>query len=194
MPTTPTPNVLTDPGFLFWAPLGSAEPTHTVSLDGKFTDAWPAAWINLGATEDGSTFNYSTTVEAIRVAELFDPVKQVTTERGGSFAFNLADYTASNLKRAFNGGALTVTAATASTGQLNRFDPPNPGEEIRAMIGWESLDSTVRLIARQTLNSGDISMAFRKAPDIAVVPCEFQFEKPSGAQPFSIWTAGTARG
>jgi hypothetical protein len=42
---------------------------------GKFTDALPVAWIPLGATTEGSTFSYSTSVEAIRVAEYFDPIK-----------------------------------------------------------------------------------------------------------------------
>jgi hypothetical protein len=64
MPSTATPNILKDPGYLFWAPLGSSEPTNTV-LGSVFTDSWPVAWINLGATRDGSEFNYSTAVEAI---------------------------------------------------------------------------------------------------------------------------------
>jgi hypothetical protein len=44
MPTMPIPNLLTDPGFLFSAPLGTALPTHTVA-GSKFTDAWAAAWV-----------------------------------------------------------------------------------------------------------------------------------------------------
>ena len=71
---TAVPQVLTDPGFLFAAPLASTLPTNTV-VGSKFTDAWPAAWIPLGATTEGSTFSYSTTVEPIMVAEFFDPIK-----------------------------------------------------------------------------------------------------------------------
>jgi hypothetical protein len=44
-----------------------------------FTDTVPVAWLPLGATSDGSTFSYSTTVEAINVAEFFDPIKYSTT-------------------------------------------------------------------------------------------------------------------
>ena len=95
MPTTATPNILNDAGYLFWAPLLSAEPTNTVS-GSKFTDAWPGAWISLGATEDGSEFTYETKLEAISVAEFFDPIKWATTERTGTFAFNLADFTLAN--------------------------------------------------------------------------------------------------
>jgi hypothetical protein len=189
-----TPNVLTDPGFLYWAPLGTALPANTVPVGGSaFTDTWPTAWIPLGATEDGSEFTYSTSVDAVRVAEFFDPIRWATTERGGNFAFNLADWTLSNVKRAFNGGALTITAETTTSGQINSYEPPDPGAEVRAMIGWESLDNSARIIARQCINSGDISQAFRRAPSLAVIPCQFQMEKPASARPFVIYTAGTVR-
>src|SRR5690242_8111709 len=191
MPTTATPNLLTDPGFLFWAPLGTAEPANTV-VGSKFTDAWPVAWINLGATEDGSTFSYATTVAPINVAEFFDPIKYATTDRSGSFAFNLADYTLSNMKRAMNGGSLTVVSGTTTT-QLNAFTPPAPGSEVRAMLGWESLDGTLRIIAYQCMQGGKIDMAFKKAPSIAVIPTDFSFEIPSSGLPWKMYSAGTTR-
>lgn len=192
MPTTATPLILTDPGYLFWAPLSSAEPSNTVT-GSKFTDAWPVAWISLGATEDGSQFSYQINVEAISVAEFFDPIAYRTTSRTSSFAFNLADYTLSNWKRAANGGAITVVSGTGAT-TLSKWEPPDPGSEVRAMIGWESLDGTMRIVGRQAINGAEISSAFRKAPAVAVIPCTFQFEVPSAAKPFTFYTAGTARG
>lgn len=191
MPTMPTPTVLTDPGYLFWAPLGSTVPTNTVT-GSKFTDAWPVAWLMLGATEEGSQFSYSTSVEAVRVAEFFDPIKYATTERSGNFAFNLADYTLTNYKRAMNGGTLTLVSGTGAT-QLNTYTPPAPGTEIRAMIGWESLDGTLRIVAYQTLNGGEINSAFRRAPSLALIPCQFNFEVPASGVPWQMWSAGTAR-
>ncbi|GLW32275.1 hypothetical protein [Actinoplanes regularis] len=191
MPTTATPNVLTDPGYLFWAPLASTEPTNTV-VGSKFTDSWPVAWISLGATEDGSEFNYETNVEAVTAAEFFDPIKYATTERSGNISFTLIDWTLANLKRVLNGGTLAVVSGTTTT-QLNSYTPPAPGSEVRSMIGWESLDNTVRIIMYQTLNSGSIASAFKKAPDKAGLACQFNFETPSSGNPFKIYTAGTAR-
>ncbi|MGH3659603.1 MAG: hypothetical protein ACRDUA_23385, partial [Micromonosporaceae bacterium] len=78
MPTVAVPLLLTDPGYLFGAVLGTAAPTNTVA-GSKFTDAWAAAWVPLGATIEGSAFSYSSTVEAITVAEFFDPIKYATT-------------------------------------------------------------------------------------------------------------------
>jgi len=191
MPTTATPTLLSDAGYLFWAPLLTAEPTNTVA-GSKFTDAWPVSWLSLGATEDGSEFSYEVNVEAMSVAEFFDPVRYATTSRKGKFGFALASWTLTNLKYAMNGGTLTVVSGTGAT-QLNSFIPPTPGAEVRAMLGWESLDSTVRLICYQTLSSGSITSAFKKAPDKALVPCEFNFEVPASGNPFKFYTAGTTR-
>jgi len=191
-PAVSTPNILTDPGFLWIAPLGTAAPTNTVTA-GKFSDTVAAAWLPLGATAEGSTFNYSSTVEPIRVAELFDPVKYVTTERAGSIAFNLANWTLSNYRRALNGGIAALVPTGVAGSELTTLEPPEPGQEVRAMILWESTDSTVRLMARQTMQGGEISSAFAKAPANAVIPCTFNFEVPTAGKPWSMWAAGTTR-
>lgn len=192
-PAVATPTVLTSPGFLWIAPLGTAAPTNTVTA-GVFSDAIAAAWIPLGATTDGSTFNYSTNVEAIMAAELFDPVKHVTTERSGNVAFNLMDFTLSNYRRAMNGGIAKLTAAGVAGSELTTLEPPDPGDEVRSMILWESTDATVRLMLRQTLQGGEVSTAFQRAPSTAAIPCTFNMEIPSGGtKPFVIWGAGTTR-
>ena len=192
-PTSVPVNILTDPGYLWLAPLGTAEPTTVVTAS-KFSDALPAAWIPLGATTEGSTFSYSTTVEAVRVAEYFDPIKYSTTERNGSIAFNLANYTLSNWKRALNGGVAALTSTGTSGTELTTYEPPVAGSEVRSMLLWESTDSTVRILIRQGIQGGEISSAFQKAPSIAAIPCTFNMEIPSGGvQPFKMWGAGLTR-
>jgi hypothetical protein len=187
-----TPNLLVDPGWLFWAPLGTALPTNTVTAS-VFSDAWAGAWLPLGATVEGSTLSYESSVESMSVAEIFDPVKYATVSRSGSLAFALANWSLSNLKRALNGPALTVTGSGATT--LSTLVLPTPGNEVRAMLGWESQDSTVRVIVYQALSSGTIEMAFQKAPDFAQIPFEFSMELPSGqTQPFAVFGAGVNRG
>jgi hypothetical protein len=190
--TTATPTILTDPGYLFWAPLATSIPTNTVA-GSVFTDSWAGPWISLGATEDGSQFDYELSVEAITVAEFLDPIKYVTTGRTGSFAFNLASYTLSNLAKALNGSAPTVVSGSGAT-TLSRVRPPVAGQEVRAMIGWESLDNTMRAIFYQTLNSGRITTAYKKAPSFAVIPTSWNFEMPVSGIPWEFYGAGTARG
>lgn len=193
MPTAiTTPNILVDPGFLFWAPLATTGPTNTVA-GSKFTDTWPVGWLQLGATVEGSTLAYDINVETISVAELFDPVKYATTSRTGTLTFALAEWSLTNLKRALNGGTITVGGTGATT--LNTYALPTPGQEVRAMLGWESSDATVRVVVFQALSSGTIETAFQKAPDYARIPFTFNMEVPSGSTaPFAIYTAGVARG
>lgn len=186
-----TPNLLVDPGFLFWAPLGTTLPTHTATAS-KFSDAWPVAWLPLGATVEGSSLSYETTVEAMSVAEIFDPIKYATTGRTGSLAFTLASYTLTNLSRALNGATIGTTGSAATS--VNSLTLPTPGQETRSMIGWESSDNTVRVIVYQAISSGSIEMAFRRAPDFASIPTTWNMEMPVGqTQPFGMWTAGTSR-
>jgi hypothetical protein len=187
--TLTTPNILQDPGYVMWAPLGTAEPTNTV-VGSKFTDNWPAGWVSVGMTAEGSTFSYQINVEAINVAESFDPIKYATTSRAGSMAFNMANWALTNWKIACNGGAVTVVSGTTTT-QLNKWEAPDPGSEVRAMLGWESTDGTARVVIRQCLNGVEVQSQFQKAPSFAVIPCQFQFEVPTTGKPFTIYTAGS---
>ena len=116
-PVVATPNIMVDPGFLWVAVLGTAEPTHAAAA-GKFSDTVPVAWLPLGATTEGSTFNYATEVEPITVAEFLDPVKYATTGRSGSVAFALANFTLSNYRRALNGGVAALVATGTATPPL----------------------------------------------------------------------------
>lgn len=191
MPTQPTAQILTDPGYLFRAPLGTAIPTHTVS-GSKFTDAWPAGWVVIGPTLDGSEFGYQLNLQDVYVAEAFDPVLWAPTTRKGSMAFSLASVTLTNLSFAFNTGAPTVVSGTGAT-QLNKLSPPGPTAIIRCMLGWESLDSTVRVVMYQTINGAEIKIPLKRAPALAAIPCEFNFEVPAAGNMFDKWTAGASR-
>jgi hypothetical protein len=190
--TYATPLILTDPGFLFWAPLLSTEPTHAALASTYDADTWPVAWIPLGMTEDGSKLSYETKVEPIRCAEAFDPIRYSTTERSGSISFMLANYTLNTVKRVFNGGTLATVSGSGVT-LSSSYVLPTPGLEVRAMIGWESLDHTMRVIMFQTINSGTIEQAFQKAPAKALLPCTFSFEVPASGIPIKYYAAGTAR-
>lgn len=191
MPTTPAPQILTDPGYLFWGPIGTAVPTNTV-VGSKFTDAWPAGWVVIGPTIEGSDFSYQLNLSAVMVAEFFDPIIWAPTDRKGSLAVALASITLANIAHAFNSGAPTVVSGTTTT-QLNKLSPPSPTGIIRAMLGWESLDGTLRVVMYQTINGGEVKMSFKRAPDLASIPVEFNFELPPSTPMFDMWSAGVAR-
>lgn len=179
------------PGFLYWAPLGSALPANTVA-GSVFTDPWPAAWLLFGATDEGSEFSFSPATDDVEVAEYYDPVAVVSTGREISISFDLAQVHATNLKRALNGGSLTTSGAGATL--LSEYAPPEVGQEVRAMIGWEAQDSTERLVLFQAFQTGDVNISRQKGANKATLPVEYRAEKPSGNPPFKYWTAGTIRG
>jgi hypothetical protein len=188
--SVPVDAIATGPGYLLWAPLGSTLPTNTVS-GSRFTDTWPVAWQLLGATDEGSEWNYSVDTDTVEVAEQLDPVAVIATGRTISMSFALAGISATNLKRLTNGGVLTTTGSGATL--LTSYAPPELGEEVRCMIGWEAQDSTERLVGHQCLQTGDIAPARRKGADKALLSAEFTFEKPASGAPFGYWTAGTKR-
>lgn len=168
------------PGLLYVAPIGTTEPS-TVS------GALPSAWIALGYTEQGSEITFDMTFEDVSVAEELDPVKVVATGRMTSVKFELAQLTARNLSVAFNGGTITSPSGGSVT-----FTPPDLGDEQRLMLVWQSDDDAERWLFRRCLQVGSVTIARRKAPDKATIPCEFKTEIPANGDPiFKVWVDST---
>jgi hypothetical protein len=168
-------NLALGPGSLYAAVLGTPEPVD-------LTTPWAtvsAQWIPLGYTDEGSTFNYSVDSENVEVAEELDPVAVALTSRELSLSFALAEITAANLKLALNGGSIV-----AGTGIVT-FEPPDLGEEVRMMLGWESEDHTERWVYRKCLQVGGIEMSRAKGAAKATIGAEFRLERPADAKSFA---------
>src|SRR4051812_21158252 len=191
--TVPQPTVLTDPGILWIAPIGTAEPTP-VSAAGKFTDALPAAWLLLGPTDDGSSFSDSVSTDTITVAEFLNAIRNVVTGRTSKLSFALASWTLSNYRRAINGGIAAIATVGTGGAGVTSLEPPIEGQEVRGMIVWESTDSSLRLLGRQSFQTGEVSSDFKSGADNSTIPCEYTFEQPTtGLRPWKMWAAGTQR-
>src|SRR3546814_14218097 len=118
------------PGILKSAPLGSTEPTDLAT-------AWDAAFIDLGYTEEGSSFVFENTFEDVMVAEELEPVEILQKPRQITVNFAAAELTATNIQRAFNGGAVVtgtgiVTFAPPAAGPYTpvRSDERRVGNEV----------------------------------------------------------------
>lgn len=160
------------PGRLLVAAVGSAEPAD-------LTTPWGVPWIDLGYTEEGHSFTASPSFEPVEVAEEIDPIRYEPTGREMRVEFAMAEMTATNLSRALNGGTVTTGAGIVT------FEPPEPGEEVRVALGWEAKDGKERWVWRKCLQTGDIEIARRKAPDKATIPASFMCEiVAGGAKPF----------
>jgi hypothetical protein len=188
--TLPPAYLLTQAGFLLWSPLGTAAPANTVT-GSVFTDPWPVAWIPLGRTAAGSKIDDNATSADYESAEDYTPLDSATTKRVVMVSFNLLSFTATNLSRALNGATTTVTGTTTTT--MTQVDAPAPQSEVPCQIGYESLDGTVRFLARQVRNTGSLSVQLAKAPNMAQIPWQANCTKPTSAATYSWWTAGANR-
>ncbi len=188
-----TPLLIREPGFLFHAPAATAEPLHAAAGSTYDADPWPVAWIPWGPTQEGSVFSNSQNVEPIRVAELFDAVAYSVTEVTTTLAFAVANYTLHNVRRAMNAPSSLVTTHSGTGATLSsKLEPPDPQDIVRCMIGWESLDHTLRLVGRQCINGGELQSTFGRAA-AAGIATVWNFERPAANKAFAFYGAGTAR-
>jgi hypothetical protein len=100
----------------------------------------------------------------------------------------------SNYRRAINGGVAALVPTGTAGSEVTSLEPPVEGTETRAMLMWESTDTTLRIMGRQCFQTGEVSSDFRPGADRSLIPCEYAFEQPStGLRPWKMWAAGTAR-
>lgn len=170
------------PGKLFIAALGTPEPITV-------TEAWPAGWVPLGYTDEGSAFNYEISTDNVEVAEELDVLARVTTGRDASIEFALAEITYRNLTIAFNGGIIL------GDGLVWEFEPPDLGNEQRVMVGWDAMPTVasndLRIIFRQCLQGGSLGLENRKGATKSTIAANFQLEKPSdGSKLLKIMGSG----
>lgn len=158
------------PGKLFIAALGTTEPTTV-------TAAWPAGWVPLGYTDEGSAFNYELSKDNVEVAEELDILARVTTGRDASVEFALAEITKRNLTIAFNGGIVL------GDGLAWTIEPPDLGSEASVMLGWDAMPTVgsndLRIIFRQCSNGGSLGLENRKGATKSTLAMNFQLEKPA---------------
>lgn len=110
-----TANISTGPGLLYYAPLGTTEPTD------RTTD-WPSGWVPLGYTAEGHSFSANPTIADVEVAELLQPVRRITTRVDNRIQFALAEMTAAHYKLVLNGGTITPENDTVTDGATTNAD------------------------------------------------------------------------
>jgi hypothetical protein len=174
------------PGALWVAPIGSAEPADEHAV-------WGTGWFKLGYTDAGSTFAYDITTANVEVEEELDVIATVTTARAAHVTAALAQITFQNLMIAMNGGILT----SSDTGEAWTFEPPELGDEVRVMLGWDAYKGAVtaavtgppavaagypqndlRMVFRKVFQGGSVSMSNRKGNTKSTIPVDFKLEKP----------------
>jgi hypothetical protein len=161
-------------GYLWAAPIGTTEPTDLT--------AWPAGWVKVGYTFDGSVHTTTYSFQEIIVAEEYDPLFMEADKRKTTVTFDLAEITATNLQRVHNGGTITVGGSAIT------FDPPAISGSTgltRIMLGWDAFKADERMIWRKCIQIKPIAVDRKKAPKYAMLTTEYFAEVPGGGlQPF----------
>lgn len=174
------------PGVLHEAPLGTTAPNDV-------TTALDAAFKPIGYTAEGSEVSFEISSDPVEVAESFDPVFYKTTSRNGSVTFAMAELTIRNLTRAFNGGTVTATGTTPN--KVFKYEPPEPGTEVRRILVWTSEDKQERWVFRQVFQGGSVQVSRRKGAEKATLPVQFRMERPAGGgAPFTAYYAEARSG
>lgn len=186
--TVPKDNIQYGPGYLYRAVLGSTAPTNTV-VGGVFTDSWPVAWIPWGVTVEGFQWDYQLQTGQINAAEYNLPLAVVEESASANVAFNVMQMTATNTAKALNGATLTTVSGTGAT-TLTKLSPPAVGGSVRIMIGWESQDFTRRGVWNQCLNTGQVTVQYRKGANPSSLPLSFVAEQPATGNAFDLYYAG----
>lgn len=170
-------NISLGAGRIYVAALGTAEPADN-------STPLPSAWVPVGYTEDGTTVSIELGNEAIEVAEEVDPVLYVLASRSASLSVQLAEINRRSLALAMGAGAGAANDDTA-------FEPPEPGDEVAVAIVWDSDDAATaanrRWLFRQAKVSGSVEMQRNKAPNKALLPVEFNLEKPAGLATLKVF-------
>lgn len=187
MPYNPL-HVPLGPGTLYAAPIGTTEPTSV-------TGAWGAGWQPLGYTEQGSQLQLKPAFAAVTVEEELWDLFMIPSGYSGDLAFALAEQTVPNfllvLNAGLGAGQVTGTSGTNPDGSM-WVEQPDLGREARVMLGWDHIPKAAasatttfgRLICRQCIQTGQITMSRRKGNTKTTLNGTFSLEKPAGAEPF----------
>lgn len=165
-------NVKLGPGRLYYAPLGTADPTLGSA-------ALPSQWQAVGYTEDGTEIQISQTDEDVDVAEELDPIDNLLTKRTTKLVVEAAEVTKKNLLLFTGGGASNTNDGVA-------FELVDPSSVVGVMMVWDSSDTAGasgditnrRYLFRKVKPGGDVNLARKKAPAKATIPATLNVVKP----------------
>lgn len=158
-----TNNLIQGPALLYWAPLGSAEPSDgSVHLPPD-----TGVWTNLGFTRDGVTLQIVQQYSELAVDQLVDVPGRRLTRRDLVVRTNLAEPTLDNLKAALNGGNTNTAAGGSGQSPVETYEPTaigtgDPGYGMLLFDGLAPSNFARRIIVRKSLQTATVRALYRK--------------------------------
>lgn len=163
-----TENLIQGAGWLYFAPLDTAEPA-----DADVADAPTSPWVSLGFTNDGVGLAIEQAFSELSVDQLVDVPGRRLTRRDLKITTNLAEATLENLRIALNDLSSTVTTAATH----KSFEPTTamPGVPNYAMLLFDGIAPSGlvrRVIVRKALQISNVGSEYKKDGQ-TLLPVEF---------------------
>lgn len=168
-----TSEVLIGPGTLYLAVTGTAYPATPAT-------APASAWVDIGYSEDGWSFNVDRNTEDIEVAEEIDPIDVLQTHREIHIVGNAVQASQANLKLGLGGGTiLSNVLSAAASDVLDRN-----ALLLRVKAPGTSKNRDIR--CPNVISVGAVELAYKKAPDYASIAIDYRAILVTGSYLFQI--------
>jgi hypothetical protein len=168
--------VLIGTGTLYIAVDGTAQP-----LDPTVAPA--AAYVEVGYSEEGWSFNADIETEDIEVAEEIDPIDIMATGREAHLVGQAAQASLENLKTALGGGTITTVVGPPA---YKQYEAPASGDLTRVTLLFRGKAPPVAGVAKtrelwvpHAVPIAAVEMASKKAPDKSLIGMDFRAIKVS---------------
>ena len=150
-------------------------------------------------------YNVSTANLATALTTAIGATVTVTGTAGSSYVVTFpashGDVPLATFVTAFTGGTTPSISATETTKGVRSvadgfsYEPPEPGQEVRRILVWQSEDGQERWVYPQVFQGGSVTMSRRKGATKTTIPVEFRLERPTdGGAPFQAFYAAARSG
>ena len=188
-------NLVLGPARIYWAPMGTAEPTDvSVANDGWLTPP-PSPWTDFGGTDGGVNLEIDTTYTDLTVDQIIMAVGARLTELKMTVAAGLAEITNANINQALN----NITEQGSGQGYVTMDIPvgssaTQPDYSALCIDGWGPLTpaggpALRRAIVRKVLSTAKVVLSGDKKTQQKVDTTWNTYFVGEGIKPIHIVTA-----
>lgn len=163
-PTYTRQNVLVGQAKMYVAPYSLVTPPELPADTVALGAAWGAPWTPPGATEEGMTFNFSRSSEAVRIEEQATPTHLNTTEIDWNISTTLSEDTLLTWKLSMGGGVITQIPAAVGQPAVETLTISSDLEQL--VFGFEGVNEFGfwrRVLIPLVTSNGTVEASYRRA-------------------------------
>lgn len=151
----------------------AALPAESVALGGTWPTT-PQPWTALGATDQGASFMFRRSTQALKVEEQLTPVAVETSEIEFKIEATLAEDTLETMRTAFGGGTITTTAA--AVGVVGKKTLVLSSDLDHFALGLEGKNPEGfwrRILVPEVVSIADVEVTYRRSANLRLYKVSF---------------------